>query len=127
MIRFKKDKFMDYIKEHYTYDIATIRMINSLIDYGIKHHSSSVNQLSYFISDILEEFSFETVNQFELFDKQDLYTVEIIETRSLQKTVKATSKEHALKLVENKYYDDEFDFENSSYFDPHFEIVETDQ
>lgn len=64
---FDRQGFMDYIRDNYSYDGATQRIIDSVVEYGMQHFNNSKDQLAYFLSDILSDLdlNFEEIKQFD--------------------------------------------------------------
>lgn len=65
---FDKDRFMEYLQDEFAaFDNAWDFLrgtISNLIDFGMRHHNQSKDQLGYFLSDILPGVEFQDVAMF---------------------------------------------------------------
>lgn len=52
---FDKQKFLEYMQDNFFLDTFSIRLLDSLVDYGKKHCNVSKGQLVNFLCDILVE------------------------------------------------------------------------
>lgn len=63
---FDKDRFMEYLESEFSgFDNSFLRStVRNLIDFGMEHHNHSLDQLGYFLSDILPELEFGEIAMF---------------------------------------------------------------
>lgn len=60
------DKIMDYLKNEFNFDYSnsfTRNTFINMIDYAVDNFNNSKDQLAYYLSDIIDEITFEEIKK----------------------------------------------------------------
>lgn len=117
---FDREKFTEYIRDEFSYDGASQRIISNLIEYGQKHLDFKEGQLVNFIQEVLDDMELEEIQTFEI--KEDKYmeykdireNIETMANDNLKDFVKAVisfekgiEDEQALDTIYDEYMENE--------------------
>ena len=70
-MKFDKDGFNEFIQDEFSFDGATQRIINNLVEYGIKNLVDSGDKLVDFIQTIINDPTVEEVKQFVINEEKE--------------------------------------------------------
>src|SRR3712207_1144627 len=69
---FDRQGFNDFIRREFSYDGTTQRMIDNIVEYGMKHLDNFSGQLVNFIQSVIDEPTIEEVKQFEIKEEKTM-------------------------------------------------------
>lgn len=70
-MKFDKDGFNEFIQDEFSFDGATQRIINNLVEYGIKNLGDSEDKLVDFIQTIINDPTVEEIKQFVINEEKE--------------------------------------------------------
>lgn len=70
-MKFDRDKFNEFIRENFSFDGTTQRIINNIVEYGIENLSYSEDKLVEFIRTIIDDPTEEEIKQFIISDEKE--------------------------------------------------------
>ena len=68
-MEFDRDRFNEFIRENFSFDGATQRIINNIVEYGMENLSYSEDKLVEFIRTIIDDPTEEEIKQFIISDE----------------------------------------------------------
>lgn len=70
-MEFDRDRFNEFIQENFSFDGATQRIINNIVEYGIKNFATSEDKLVEFIQTTIDDPTVEEIKQFIISDEKE--------------------------------------------------------
>lgn len=70
-MEFDRDRFNEFIQEKFSFDGATQRIINNIVEYGIKNFATSEDKLVEFIQTTIDDPTVEEIKQFIISDGKE--------------------------------------------------------
>lgn len=70
-MEFDRDRFNEFIRENFSFDGNTQRIINNIVEYGIKNFADSEDKLVEFIQTTIDDSTVEEIKQFIISDGKE--------------------------------------------------------
>ena len=70
-MEFDRDRFNEFIRENFSFDGNTQRIINNIVEYGIKNFADSEDKLVGFIQTTIDDPTVEEIKQFIISDGKE--------------------------------------------------------
>lgn len=70
-MEFDRDRFNEFIRENFSFDGNTQRIINNIVEYGIKNFADSEDKLVEFIQTTIDDPTVEEIKQFIISDGKE--------------------------------------------------------
>lgn len=93
---FNRKGFNDFIREEFSYDGTTQRMIDNLVEYGMKHLDNFDGQLVDFIQSVIDDPTIDEIKRFEIKEEK---VMNYNETRKMIENMATENYEDFIKAI----------------------------
>lgn len=80
-MEFDRDRFNEFIRENFSFDGNTQRIINNIVEYGIKNFATSEDKLVEFIQTTIDDPTVEEIKQFIISDGKEEEIKDLIDKK----------------------------------------------